>query len=37
LDVALERFYTGKTRKHSALFHFGADPITQNPPTWFAH
>jgi hypothetical protein len=37
LDVALERFYTGKTRKHSALLHFGADPVTQNPPAWFEH
>ncbi len=24
LDVALERFYTGKTLKHSALLHFGS-------------
>jgi hypothetical protein len=37
LDVALERFYTGKTLKHSALFHFGADPVTQDPPAWFEH
>lgn len=37
LDVALERFYTGKTRKHSALLHFGSDPVTENLPTWFAH
>jgi hypothetical protein len=37
LDVALERFYTGKTRKHSALLHFGSDPVTLNPPDWFAH
>jgi hypothetical protein len=37
LDVALERFYTGQTVKHSALFHFGADPVTLNPPAWFAH
>jgi hypothetical protein len=37
LDVALERFYTGKTRKHSALFHFGSDPVTQDLPGWFAH
>jgi hypothetical protein len=37
LDVALERFYTGKTRKHSALFHFGSDPVTLNPSAWFAH
>lgn len=35
LDVALERFYTGKTRKHSALFHFGADPVTEDLPGWF--
>jgi len=35
LDVALERFYTGKTLKHSALFHFGADPVTENLPGWF--
>jgi len=35
LDVALERFYTGKTLKHSALFHFGLDPVTQDLPTWF--
>jgi len=37
LDVALERFYTGKTLKHSALFHFGSDPVTQDLPAWFAH
>jgi hypothetical protein len=35
LDVALERFYTGKTLKHSALFHFGVDPVTEDLPTWF--
>jgi len=37
LDVALERFYTGKTVKHSALLHFGSDLVTLNPPTWFEH
>lgn len=37
LDVALERFYTGKTVKHSALIHFGSDPVTLNPPAWFEH
>ena len=37
LDVALERFYTGQTVKHSALFHFGEDPVTLNPPAWFEH
>ncbi len=35
LDVALERFYTGTTLKHSALFHFGAQPMTEQLPGWF--
>jgi len=35
LDVALERFYTGKTLKHSGLFHFGSDPVTQDLTAWF--
>jgi len=35
LDVALERFYTGQTLKHSALFHFGTDQVTQDLPGWF--
>lgn len=35
LDVALERFYTGKTLKHSALLHFGTDPVTDDLPGWF--
>src|SRR5712691_3342079 len=33
--VALERFYTGKTLKHSALFHFGSQPVTEHLPGWF--
>jgi hypothetical protein len=37
VDVALERFHTGKTLKHSALLHFGADPVTQDLPAWFDH
>jgi hypothetical protein len=37
VDVALERFYTGKTLKHSALLHFGADHVTQDLPAWFEH
>lgn len=37
LDIALERFYTGKTLKHSALCHFGSDPVTQDLPAWFCH
>lgn len=35
LDVALERFYTGQTLKHSALFHFGTDRVTEDLPGWF--
>ncbi len=35
LDVALERFYTGKTLKQSALFHFGAHLVTEHLPGWF--
>lgn len=37
LDVALQRFYTGKTRKHSALIHFGSDSVADDPSAWFAH
>lgn len=37
LDVALERFYTGKPLKYSALLHFGADPVTHDLPAWFKH
>jgi hypothetical protein len=37
LDVALERFYTGKTRKYSVLVHFGTDRVTHDLPTWFNH
>jgi hypothetical protein len=35
LDIALERFYTGKTQKHSALAHFGDTPVTIDLPAWF--
>jgi hypothetical protein len=35
LDVALERFYTGKNLKYSALFHFGTDQVTEDLPGWF--
>jgi len=37
LDVALERFYAGKTLKHSALCHFGSDAVIQDLPAWFTH
>lgn len=35
LDIALERFYTGQTHKHSALAHFGETPATTDLPAWF--
>jgi hypothetical protein len=35
LDIALERFYTGKTQKHSALAHFGETAVTTDLPAWF--
>lgn len=35
VDVALERFHTGKTVRHSTLLHFGNDPVTTNLPGWF--
>jgi hypothetical protein len=37
LDVAVERFHTGKTIKHSALFHFGDDPVTDDLGGWFEY
>jgi hypothetical protein len=35
LDIALERFYTGQTKKHSALAHFGATAVTTDLLSWF--
>lgn len=35
IDLALERFYTGKTRRYGTLLHFGCDPVTTNLPKWF--
>lgn len=37
LDVALERFYAGQQLKHSALLHYGDDPVTVDLPAWFQH
>ena len=37
VDVALERFYTGTTLKHSALLHFGSEPVTEQVTDWFEH
>jgi hypothetical protein len=35
LDIALERFYTGQTRKHSALAHFGETAVAKDLLAWF--
>jgi hypothetical protein len=35
LDVALERFHTGKTLKQSALLHFGSQAVTEHVAGWF--
>jgi len=35
IDVALERFYTGKTLRYGALLHFGTDPVMDDLPAWF--
>lgn len=35
LDVALERFYTGKTQRHGVLIHYGDKPVTRDLPGWF--
>lgn len=37
LDIGLERFYQGQKVRHSALFHFGRDPVTDDLPAWFEH
>jgi hypothetical protein len=37
LDVGLERFYTGRKLKHSAVLHFGSDPVTETLSKWFKH
>src|SRR5260370_189453 len=33
--LRLSRFYTGKTLKQSALFHFGSQPVTEGLAGWF--
>ena len=41
LDIALERFHTGKKVRLTGLIHFGQDPVASDPPqgtpltTWF--
>ena len=37
VDIALERFYTGKTLRYGVLLHFGADRVTADLPVWFAY
>ena len=35
LDLALERFYTGETRRLGVLLHYGQDAVTANLTGWF--
>jgi hypothetical protein len=35
MDVALQRFHTGSTVKHSALLHYGCQPVTADLCAWF--
>ena len=35
VDLALQRFHTGQTRRHGALLHFGKDTVTADLPAWF--
>jgi hypothetical protein len=35
IDVALERFHTGRAIRHSTLLHFVHGPVTTNLPAWF--
>lgn len=35
LDVALERFHTGRQLSYSVLLHFGEAPVTQDLQAWF--
>jgi hypothetical protein len=35
LDVALERFYTGKAQRYGVLIHYGDKPVTRDLPGWF--
>jgi hypothetical protein len=35
LDLALERFHTGQTIRHSTLLHYGQDEVTCDLEAWF--
>jgi hypothetical protein len=35
IDVALERFHTGKSQRYGALIHFGDEQVTNDLPGWF--
>lgn len=35
LDLACQRFWTGKAYRHSGLLHFGVDPVCDDLSTWF--
>lgn len=35
LNLSLERFHTGPNLRYSAMLHFGSDPVTADPASWF--
>jgi hypothetical protein len=35
LDLACQRFWTGKGYRHTGLLHFGNDPVCDDLPGWF--
>jgi len=35
VDVALERFHTGRSLKYGVLIHFGEDEVCEDPVKWF--
>ena len=37
VDIAVARFYTGKTLRYGVLLHFAPTPVTTDLPAWFAY
>jgi hypothetical protein len=35
LNLACERFWTGRAYRHTGLLHFGQDPVCDDLPAWF--
>ena len=35
LNLSLERFHTGSSLRYAAMLHFGCDPVTTDPASWF--